>query len=274
MNELQVKILEIYKGVKKVCEENDIRYFAIGGTCIGAIRHHGFIPWDDDLDIAMPRKDYEKFKKIAITCLEKDLQVLDEKFAFHNENVFIKVHDINTALLHKELIQFQDRYSGVYIDIMPLDGLPNNKIMRKVHLKTLITLMRFNRVQKELNDSNLNNKRIIYSFIKLFPKNIFLNIYLKLVKLYSFDSDRNKLSSFAWSFRGDKLLLNKEDFSRSIDFEFEDTIMPCPIGYDRYLKNHFGDYMIIPEKENQVQHNNAIIDFSKSYKEYIKENNQ
>ncbi|MET2061703.1 LicD family protein [Enterococcus faecium] len=86
----------------------------------------------------------------------KKLEVLDEKFAFHNENVFIKVHDINTTLLHKDLIQFQDRYSGIYIDIMPLDGLPNNKIIRKVHLKTLITLMRLNRVQKELNDSNLS----------------------------------------------------------------------------------------------------------------------
>jgi len=272
LNNLQESILDIFKEIKKICDDNDLNYYSIGGTCIGAIRHNGFIPWDDDLDIVMPRADYQKFQQIAPNLLSTNLEILQEKFSDHNDTYFIKVHNKQTTLVQENFKEFKDRYTGVFVDIMPLDGLPNNSIQIGFHLGLLKVLMLLNSYRKEINlsYSNLSKiKKIAIKLLKIFPINFFLDIYLKLVKIYSFDSNSNKLSCFAWSFRAKELILYKEDFSDFLNYKFENTLIRVPIGYDRYLKSHFGNYMVIPESENQVNHGNLIIDLNNSYKDYV-----
>ncbi|MBO0448187.1 LicD family protein [Enterococcus sp. MJM12] len=273
MNDLQKEILQIFKVVKKICDDNNLRYYAIGGTCIGAIRHKGFIPWDDDLDIAMPRSDYEKFKVISKTVLPAPYQIIDEKFSYHYTPVFMKVHNVETTLIQSDSLSYADCYSGVFVDIMPLDGLPNNRIMKNIHFFLLTTLMKLNSMRR--GKAGIGGKKKILSyFVRLFPLNFFLDIYLFFVKQFSYDSVKNSQSSFAWSHRAKTLILEKEDFSFHTIFKFEDTEISCPKGYDHYLRMHFGDYMKIPEVDKQVAHDNAIIDLTKSYKYYQKEKNE
>ncbi|WP_213335291.1 LicD family protein [Enterococcus casseliflavus] len=271
MSPLQEEILKIYKKVKQICDDNNLRYFAIGGTCIGSIRHRGFIPWDDDLDIAMPRKDYEKFKIIAKKELPYPLEYKDEKGFAHNECHFSKVHNTETTLIHKNMVRFPDRDSGIYIDIMPLDGLPNNTILRIIHLKLLKSLIKLNFWRKGIAQPNKWYKKVIPFIVKPFPFDFFLNIYLLIVKKYDFDDKKNKLSCFAWSQRCEKLILVKNDFDDSVSFMFEDTLMKCPIGYDHYLVTHFGNYMDIPSKEEQINHENEIVRMDQSYRTFREE---
>ena len=144
MNSVQVKILSIFESVDSICKKNNIRYYAIGGTCLGAVRHNGFIPWDDDLDIAMPREDYDKFIQIAEHELPSNLRLFGVDNIEHYECLFIKVHDINTTLIHRDYKDYVERYAGVYIDIMPLDGIAENKLLRKVNFMQMNILMKLN----------------------------------------------------------------------------------------------------------------------------------
>ncbi|MDV7751301.1 LicD family protein [Enterococcus casseliflavus] len=265
MNDLQRHILSIYKEFYNICNQSNLNFYAIGGTCLGAIRHQGFIPWDDDLDVAMPRKDYEKLKSILRTDLKKPYELIDEHSIYHYECFFSKIHDTNTTFLHDEMMRFNDRKSGVYIDIMPLDGLPNNEYKRKLHLKIIKNLMKANIWQKDIPQTDSKMKKLSIRFLKLFPKNFFLKCYLKLVKKYDFNL--STYSSFAWSQNCEKYILETKDFSSFVFFKFEDTTMRCPVGYDNYLTTHFGNYMEIPSENNKVIHK-GIIDLTKSYKLY------
>lgn len=265
MNTLQNEILNNFKEFTRICSLYDLKYYAIGGTCIGAIRHNGFIPWDDDLDVAMPRKDYDKLKKVISKVISPPYEFRDEKGFYHNECHFSKIHNSETTFIHEEMLRFEDRNSGIYMDIMPLDGLPSNKIRRNLHLKKLKYLMKLNVWQKNIPETSSFYKKIIISMLSIFPKNFFLNLYLKNVDKYDFFE--SKFSSFAWSQRCEKLILEVNDFKDFILIDFEDIKMRCPKGYDNYLKTHFGEYMIIPEKHNQITHP-AIIDLKKSYKNF------
>lgn len=263
VKELQEKILEIYLVFKKICEDNNFRYFAIGGTCLGAVRHKGFIPWDDDMDIAMPRSDYEKFKKMIYP---KSYTLYDEYSGEHNENFFSKFHDINTTYIQKTSIKFSDRDTGVFIDVMPLDSLPNEKIKQKFFTKKLEILHGLNRSQKDFYGVPRIYK-IFRPIIKLLPLNIFRNQFLKSVKKYDFDNSKLLYTGMLWSYRSHKFVFMKEWFINGIEVPFENTTIPIPSEYNLYLTNHFGDYMTIPANKEERSHN-ALIMLTIGYKEY------
>ena len=134
MNELQSKILEIFKEFDRICRDNDLKYFAIGGTCIGAVRHKGFIPWDDDLDVAMPIEDYARFREVAPSSLAPQYQIYDyeehEKCGYQ----FLKLFDRNTTFI-EERNNNLDSCMGVFIDIMPVAYWGDNVVSR---IKVLI----------------------------------------------------------------------------------------------------------------------------------------
>ena len=149
MNDLQKKILDIFKTVSQLCKKNNIDYYAIGGTCIGAIRHRGFIPWDDDLDIAIPIEQFDRFKSIMNTQLPDNLYLYDCESKKEYRQLFCKVCDKSTTFIEETEKEYPDVYKGVYIDIMPLSGVPaetNEQIqmIKKLNLyRALNYIMRY-----------------------------------------------------------------------------------------------------------------------------------
>lgn len=281
IKEIQKIILDIFTEVDKVCTKNNLRYYAIGGTCLGAVRHQGFIPWDDDMDIAMPREDYERFKKIAQKQLPSHLRIYDASNGEHFYCKFMKVHNIHTTFIEKGMLEYLDRYngSGVYVDIMPLDGIPNQVWKRKFYffrLSQLATLdwhrkYEYNpKKDEERNKQKIFVSRIIYFFIKHYPIHYFYMKYVKLQKKYDYNT--SKSLCYTWSIRAAKLIFPKEDFDDYILLPFENVQMRCPVGYDNFLKTLFGDYMKLPPKDKQIPcHETDILDLERPFTYYLKE---
>lgn len=278
MNILQTEILNIFKEIDKVCIKHNLRYYAIGGTCLGAVRHQGFIPWDDDLDIAMPRDDYEKFKKIAEDELPDHLKVFPELAGEHNVLKFIKVHNVNTTFVEKIVKDYTDKYIGVFVDIMPLDGIPSNTFEKKLYYGILHQLSRldwnrkFYKETQQREDSNLKKTiwRILYYFEKKLPSNYFAELYIKLQKKYSYND--TKELAYTWH-PEKKIIFSKGAFEDYVLLPFENYQMRCPVGYDEFLTALFGDYMKLPPKEQQVPcHETDIFDLERPYSYYIEQN--
>lgn len=133
IEKVHIEILSVMDAVKKVCEDNDIRYYLVGGTLLGAIRHNGFIPWDDDLDIAMPRNDFDKFIKICDSEIEPPYKLLWTSTMQRYWYPFAKVHKEGTLFIESTYKDISEK-TGIYIDIFPLDevsGLTKDVERRK-----------------------------------------------------------------------------------------------------------------------------------------------
>ena len=128
MNDTQKVILDIFACISNICNKNGIRYFASGGTCLGAVRHQGFIPWDDDLDIAIPIQDYDKIWKIAQKELPHHLKIYKEDDIRHYRYIFGKIHNENTTFIEKSEIKYPESYKGIFVDIMPISSIPDARI--------------------------------------------------------------------------------------------------------------------------------------------------
>lgn len=274
---LQNKILEIFKIFKKICDENGLKYYAVGGTCIGAIRHKGFIPWDDDLDVAMPIDDYEKFRMISKKCLPRKYKVIDY---INNDNYFfnfIKIEDITTTFVEPGEMNNLSRYKGVYIDIMPIGGINKNIIKARIFKYKYYINSKYNKnIRLKYKDKKTIKGKIfwILSRIKFLfkSKDYYSKKYDELCKKYKI-SEKNDIL-FPWRIPLRKPYSNVfdyNDFKETCEVPFEDTTIAVPIGYDNYLKKDFGDYMKLPPESKRICHNPAILDLEKSYLTYVEE---
>lgn len=268
MTDVQKVILSIYKEVAKICNENKIPYYAIGGTCIGAIRHKGFIPWDDDLDIAVPIEYWDKLFK----TLEEELP--SNLYLYHSDNVkpyhfiWLKVCDKDTTFIEKSEYGIEEAFKGVFIDIMPISGIPsrhqNNFIKKLQRLRRDNIYMRFS--------GNYSTKKgYIYDKMfkivrKLLPFNYFSKKYISELKNYPLlDSD---YTGYVWHAEWlPRLIFPSMFFLSSIEWPFEDTTIPVPREYDKYLSQQFGDYMQLPP-ENKRETHMGLIDLHNSFISY------
>lgn len=267
MNDFQKKLLEITAEYIRVCEKLGLSYFAIGGTCLGAIRHKGFIPWDDDVDFGMPRKDYEIFEKEAPKLLPSNLFVqtyrTDKKYIYP----FMKIRDSNTTAIEEEIRKLKINH-GVWIDIFPMDGLPDDCSVKK---------------KVETFDRQFVRRRFFIggyqkSFIDFIEKSISMLLFPtkkcamkkseKLAKQYSIDE--TKYFWWNWSSRFEHNF-KSEWFSSYKTVTFETLQVRVPINYDEYLTEHYGNWKALPpvEKRNSG-HIFALIDLKQSYKVYYK----
>ena len=139
MNELQKEILAIYNVFYDLCKKNNLKFFAIGGTCIGSIRHKGFIPWDDDIDVAMPVNDYLKFIDIAKKELNDNYKLIYYMDKNCHHQYFLKIHNTKTTYIETIEKSNKNRYKGIFIDIMPLIGCPkdDNKCKKMICYRKL-----------------------------------------------------------------------------------------------------------------------------------------
>lgn len=270
MTALQSKILEIFNEVQRICEQNDLRYYAIYGTCLGAVRHKGFIPWDDDLDIAMPYRDFKVFMEIAPIQLLYPYKLLPIGELQHSSCIFAKVHNTETTFIEEEELRYPESYKGVYIDIFPICGIPDIRWLRKIFWKKfkLITYGYMFSRRKEEAMKSVNRRLYFYCMVNPISK-LFSDFWLQaLLKLYSqFDFDNSdavvcccapfKISRRKW-------------FDGALDKQFEITNISIPQGYDEHLSMEYGNYMVPPpSNERQSQHSGkGIVDLDMPYSYY------
>ena len=268
MNEVQSKLLEIAVEFIKVCEKLKLNYFASGGTVLGAARHNGFIPWDDDMDFQMPRKDYEIFIKYGQQYLPEYLFLQTNKTEKYCYSTYARIRDSNTAAIPKHDLKAKFN-QGIWIDIFPLDKLPKdlNKV-KKIHYIDEHILKRRFIPSRYVGDSKKGDIANFLVKICLPSKRLALKISqhytLKYENLVDYD--------YVWNSGANrfKFHMKKEWFESFCLLKFENIEIRVPAFYEDFLSDHYGDWKKIPAVEKRKTHNLYIIDLKKSYKNYVK----
>lgn len=268
LSPLQTKILAIYKEVKKIIDRHGLRCFAVGGTCIGAVRHKGFIPWDDDLDMMLPDRDYELFIQYARTELPAHLQLRMMNEHHHMSSLGLKVYDTATTFIEEQELRYPDEYKGVFIDIFRLGGAPGDGRERAEFCRKLLLYKRLDE-KRRLCLRDMHSSRAKLSWIaalplRLLPYRFWVTRVEKLTGRYPYDS--HALSALI-----PKLIMRRDEvFGDGCELPFEDTTIRCAKDTHQYLSIIFGDYMQLPpESERQGHHAlSAFVDLEKPYAYY------
>lgn len=269
VRDIQGKILYIMKYIDKLCRENDIVYYIMGGTALGAVRHGGFIPWDDDLDIFMTPSEYAKFKR-AMELDRPDEFVIQEWRTTKNHLEYAKVRMNGTTFIEENFKDRKDMHHGIYVDIMILHKVPLNKFIQKlVYLESkFVTLY-------GLSQRNWKPKTKIQSMIlaslKLLPCKFLANLSYK--RIYSYDELQTAFKYCYWitpaKFHAG--LFEAEFFESPVDIPFEDTVLLGSERIKEYLSYRYGDYMKLPsEQQRKAAVHAYIYDVAKDYTYYIK----
>ena len=262
--------LEIFRQFIEICNENSLRYFVVGGTALGAVRHKGFIPWDDDIDVALPRGDYEKFLSIAQSSLPGNMFLQTYITDKNYPNPFAKLRRSDTAFIEKSTSKIKMNH-GVYVDIFPLDGYSCSSIKRKLFgIKEKILKISIGSVFVSGNASKNKFRAIVKRAIaRLLPD--YRASVRRLDTMYKKVpyEDAEIIANFcgAWA---EKEVMPKAYFGDGIEGEFEGIKVVLPAKTHEYLTALYGDYMTLPPEEERVGHHYyTVIDLEKSYKEYV-----
>ncbi len=257
--ETQLEEKKILDEVVKFLEKNNLRYFLIYGTLLGAIRHKGFIPWDDDIDIAMPRPDYDKLQRI----LKESNSILNDNLHFHslelnNLNMpFTKVYNYSINI---EDWRYNDKYEKyLWIDIFPIDGLPSDDKKVQKMFKKAVKWRKSLMYRKTVFKFLLSNRTFFKNILKIFSKIIF-SIFPSefaskmIININKCNYDEcDFVGDFVWG-NSLKEKMKKEIYEDYIDVEFEGKKYKGLKNYDKYLTQIYGDYMKLPPVEKRKTH--------------------
>ena len=268
--------LEMLNKLLSVCNKYNLKIFADGGTLLGTIRHKGYIPWDDDIDMAMLREDYDKLRMIASKEFSSPyfFQCLDtEKGPYANGHAQIRKDD-TTAIISRDTYISKKIHKGIFIDIFVFDEMPNNEIKRLsmiTHIRTEMNLLKkrmcYSRLAYPFRYSKIRDYiRYYISQDKFYQRGLKLREYV-----LSFSSKENEFVCPIF-FRQEEDFIKRHTFRKDwykaiLMLPFEDIMIPVPVEYDKILTQKYGDYMT-PVHENTMHGGYVIIDTEKSYKEY------
>ena len=262
---LQLSELDLLKEINRICKKHDIPYFLAFGTALGAVRHKGFIPWDDDIDIMMKYPDYVRFKNICQTELPPHLFYQD----WHTDPAYYlpwaKIRNSRTTSLVPEMADFPINW-GVCIDIFPLFPVQKSRLSRwnRFKIKNIVFFG-----AKSINDYGYGKYYYENALLKHIPKwlcrcvrNFFFNRFCKTSTsphlLFFTSASTAKVYPAEW-------------FSSTVDLPFEDVVLPLPVNYDDYLTKTYGDYMKIPDEHERITHGDLTIDLENGYEKYQKQ---
>lgn len=263
--------LMILKEVSAICDKHNIDYYIYAGTALGAVRHKGFIPWDDDVDIAVFRKDYEKLLKILDNELNSKFYLItmkkQEECFFHISKVCLKGTKFEDWWAKQ--VSFDE---GIYIDIFPLDNIPKSKFKRLIyHYKcNLINHILMNATVHINTGSTFRDlgHNVLYKLLNNIPisKRYWKSRYHKILTKYE-NTETEYVTSYFSQIScqtfGKYGFFLKSDFSPSKRIEFEDLYVSSPKNVDAILKEYYGDYMKLPPKEKRINHAPEVLDFGK-----------
>lgn len=247
--------LEILLEFKSFCEKNNLRYYLAYGTLLGAVRHKGFIPWDDDIDVCMPRPDYEKFIKI--------FNVSNERFKLKSNRLnnmsapFTKVIDVSTEIEAKYVDGDVD--TNLWIDVFPVDGLPeNDSILCDYYQKVRFYRRVLGLIDCKLGEGSNNfrkySKYILKPLANLLGSKRCIEEIEKLALKNGYQESKY-VGMITWASNGLGERILKTDFEQSTEVEFEGHNFPAVACWDKYLTDIYGDYMQLPPVEKRRTHN-------------------
>lgn len=263
VNQLHQRILRILLAVDSCCREHHLRYYIWAGTQLGAVRHKGFIPWDDDIDIAMPRPDYEQL----IAHSREWLQQPFEFVCAENDNTyplpFGKVQDASTTLIERLHLHY---LGGIYIDVFPIDGVPSNPLSRNLHFARYEF---YKRVLYLLHRDPYKHGHGPSSWVPLLCRRLYsmVSIQKKIRRLLlAVDYDTSALvADYDDGLRG---AMPRAILGIPQIYPFESESVMGVEQADVYLSRKYGDYMVIPDGNHQRQHNFNVLDLDIPYREF------
>ncbi|MFR7821089.1 LicD family protein [Candidatus Pseudoruminococcus sp.] len=272
LRKLQLKELDTLVYFKEFCDKNNLLFYLCGGCCIGSLRTGGFIPWDDDIDILMPRDDYEKLYKLWDNGKQERFKLLRTDEKIFTGNIFTTIVDTETTCVKANQAHLDIPF-GIMMDIFPIDGCPKGKFKRTMQkLNAMIYSLFLAQIVPENHGGIMAlGSKFLLSIVRS-PKareKKWRNAERRMSKYKIADCEYiTELCEGVHSMQPE---YPKEWFASAVYREFEGLQMPIPVGYDLYLKKAFGDYMTLPPKDKQIPHHDMIlVDTERSYKEVLK----
>ena len=271
LRRLQLTILEILKDIDSICKENNIEYYIAYGTALGAVRHGGFIPWDDDIDICMTREAYDRFLEVMPNAMPEKYDLLDIKNTNKYSMCFAKVSKKGTQF--KEKVGSAEGYEqGIFVDVFPLDYAPDDekerkRVAKKAWFYSHMIILR--EIDKPIipNEYSPVKKAIVVVGCKVVHglMNIFhiskLGLYDKYLKVAtSYKKSKNYMTDYC-AMHTDRVLNKTSDLFPLKEIKFEDSVFPVPNNLDVYLTHVYNNYMELPKPENRHNHLAEVLDF-------------
>ncbi len=286
MKEIQAIQLDLLNEFMNVCKKHNLKYWADAGTLLGCARHQGFIPWDDDIDLVMPREDYEKFLKIGPREFKHPYFFQTEKTDIGSLRWFVKICNSETTSMFINFMDREFRFNqGIALDIMPLDNIPDDHEERLEYFHHLLDLQNQARQFANTtyryvfhNDKSNKSIKIFKNIAKVLlrtfledlnicsPWNSKINKYVQ--KYNSVETKCFGTNVFKPDADTDRACLTKTDFDETVYLPFEMFSLPCPKNYDNVLKNYYGEWKEFVQ--GGAFHTNIFYDTENSYKKYIR----
>lgn len=262
IRELQLHILKMLLVFDKICREHNLHYYILFGTMLGAVRHKGFIPWDDDIDVGVPRGEYQLLIEHAGDWFPEPFEFLcyetNPDFVFG----FGKMQDAGTTIIERGHIPF---LGGAYIDIFPIDGISSCALMQRVQY---LRYSYFKKVCYLLQRDPYKHGHGCSSWIPLLTRKLYtaetaMRGFRKVMSTYSYDK-----STYVSALNdGMTSVMPKSVLGRPTPIEFEGHTVMGVEHPDDYLSREFGDYMRIPDEKHRISHNFFYLDLHTPYRE-------
>lgn len=259
----QQALVVLLEEFDRVCKQLNIPYVLFAGTMLGAVRHQGFIPWDDDLDVLMLRRDYERFLAEADGVLDRERFFLQKEFSRHWPMFFSKLRLNNTACLEKYHPRDPQTHQGIYIDIFPCDNAAAGHLGRKLQfLASKVVIAKA--LDRRGYDTDSRKKKLFIRLCRLLPGGVFRRLCVRGRE------DSQMVHSFLGGASGfAKNVYPRTCITQTTQATFEGGQYPIPAAYDTLLRQFYGDYMVLPPQEQRAVKQHAIlVDLHRSYEEY------
>lgn len=271
IGQIQEKLLGILVYFQKFCNEHQLKFVLAGGTCLGAVRHQGFIPWDDDIDVFMLREDYERLGELWDKYADTDHYSLvrsDSRVNIHHSSTEIK--DNNTTFIQEHSVD-QDINQGLMIDVIPVDQVANGtfKQMWQMLHSMVFCCFNFQRLPNHKGKVTYYATKLALTLIPSFKLRYYIwkSAENKFIKLG--DSNGEMVASFVEGATIMRQRFPRKWLEEPAYLSFEGHDMPVPADYDAWLTMSYGDYMQLPPKEERVfRHNFVYADMNNSYTKY------
>ena len=266
MRRLQLDMLDM---LVDYCEKHGLTYYLSGGTLLGAVRHKGFIPWDDDIDVNMPRPDVDRLIELTGGVLNDHIEIASPLGPVPHATGFVRICDKRYIINSRSRDGKTSYYTNLFVDVFPIEGLPTNRKMVRLHywLASGLIIMRLLAYFKGVAGPMSFQKCMRYAMrplAKLMGYRFWNRALLRVARLYKYDKC-DYVGVVTSNFHTVEEYIEREGYGIPVKLEFEGKLYNAPANYDKYLTNLYGDYMQPPPQAERGVHHHFTVYENKAF---------